>query len=65
MSKLDEWRDPYGCQDVPLAQEVIDELVAACHQMLECTGGSKHWNGETEKALKAIEDALGINDQPG
>jgi len=25
MSALDDWRDPLGCQDVNLAQEVIDE----------------------------------------
>ena len=59
MSALTDWNDPYGVQDVSLAQDVIDELVAACYQMLECTGGSKHWNGETEKALKSIETALG------
>lgn len=39
----------------------VSELESACNQILECTRGSKNWNGETEKALKAIENALGVS----
>ena len=60
MSALTDWNDPYGCRDVSLAEDVICELEAACNAMLDCTGGSKHWSGETETALKMIEAALGI-----
>lgn len=34
------------------------ELIAACKKMLEVTGGSGMWNGETHDALKMIEDAV-------
>jgi len=34
------------------------DLLKACHAMLECTGSSDNWKGETEKALKAIEEAI-------
>jgi len=30
----------------------------ACKFMIEITGGSKHWNGETEAALKLMESAV-------
>ena len=60
MSAPENWNDQLGVQDVSLAQEVIDELVGACQAMLECTGGSKYWQGETEAALKQIESALGL-----
>ena len=63
VSALEDWNDPHGCQDVSTAQDVIDELTGACRLMLKATGGSKHWNGETEKALKAIEFALGEKQQ--
>lgn len=34
------------------------DLLAACRAMLECTGGSAHWQGETHTALLKIEAAV-------
>lgn len=34
------------------------ELYKACKMAIEATGGSKHWQGETEKFLLAMETAL-------
>ena len=34
------------------------DFLKACHTMLECTGGSDNWKGETKKALKIIEEAI-------
>lgn len=34
------------------------DLLDACRAMLECTGGSEHWNGETHDALLKIEAAV-------
>ena len=61
MSALTDWNDPLGCRDVSSAEEIIWELEAACQAMIDCTGGSKNWNGETQKALEMIEAALGIS----
>ena len=38
--------------------EITQELIDACQAMLDVTGGSKHWNGETHTALKKIEKAV-------
>ena len=35
-----------------------DELLEACKAALVATGGSKYWNGETEKFLKLCEAAV-------
>lgn len=34
------------------------DLLAACKKMIEVTGGSQHWNGETHDALRMIEAAI-------
>lgn len=34
------------------------ELLEACLSILEITGGSVHWQGDTEKSLKLIEAAV-------
>ena len=34
------------------------DLLAACEKMIEITGGSDMWNGETHNALKMIEAAV-------
>ena len=39
-------------------KEIANDLYEACKYMLEITGGSKHWNGETEAALKLMESAV-------
>lgn len=33
-------------------------LLDACEKMLDITGGSDHWQGETHEALQLIEDAI-------
>lgn len=38
--------------------EITQELIDACENMIDITGGSKHWNGETHTALKKIEKAV-------
>ena len=35
-----------------------DGLLVACRAMLDSTGGSQHWQGETHDALKQIESAV-------
>lgn len=37
---------------------VTEDLLSACERMIEITGGSENWNGETHKALKKIEAAI-------
>lgn len=34
------------------------DLLAACRSMLNTTGGSENWNGETHESLKLIEAAI-------
>lgn len=34
------------------------DLLAGCKAAVEATGGSKHWNGETEAFLKLCEAAI-------
>ena len=36
----------------------VCELQSACIAILECTGGSANWDGETHDALKKIEHAM-------
>ena len=51
---MDYWDHPeYGT-----LEKRCDALEVACRKMLEVTGGSKVWNGETHEALKMIETAL-------
>ena len=38
--------------------DITQELVGACENMIDITGGSKTWDGETHTALKKIEKAL-------
>jgi len=38
--------------------DVTEELLSACEYMIKITGGSQHWNGETNKALKMMEAAI-------
>ena len=34
------------------------DLLAACQAIIEATGGSEHWNGETHAALLLVEAAI-------
>jgi len=43
---------------MPRQVEITNELVDACEYMIEITGGSQEWNGETHIALKKIEKAV-------
>jgi len=38
--------------------EITQELIDACEYMIDITGGSEHWQGETYIALKKIEKAV-------
>jgi len=59
MSKAYEaWHDPYDGRTMSDAEELISELERACIAMLECTGGSKHWNGKTHDALVLMEEII-------
>ena len=49
MSALDDWRDPYGCQDVSLAEDVISELL----QQVASLEGERD---RLRAALEAIAD---------
>lgn len=56
----------YRCaaEDVRSAERelttVNEKLLNACKAAIECTGGSKNWNGETEKFLKLCEEAIAL-----
>ena len=41
-----------------LLRKAAPALLEACRGMLECTGSSDNWKGETKKALKVIEEAI-------
>lgn len=58
-SNLEIWEENKTLEN---ASAVISELSAACQFMLLITGGSKHWNGETEQALRNMEEILGSFD---
>lgn len=38
--------------------EITQELIDACEHLLDISGGSKLWQGETEIAFKRIEKAV-------
>ena len=44
--------------DMTEAESIINELLDASNNMLEITGGSEVWDGETHIALKKIEKAV-------
>lgn len=46
----------YGDNNYP--QDITAELLSACEYMIEITGGSQHWQGKTNTALKKIEEAV-------
>jgi hypothetical protein len=40
------------------ADKRLEKAKEAMQAMIDCTGGSRYWDGKTHKALKLIEAAL-------